>query len=111
MAASLINPEGHVQIPLYHHVAVATGSRQVHIAGQVAWDENGDQVAPAILRDRSRRSIATLPKPSTQRAQHSTMSCASPGTQPDGRGRCLALSPPASNKQHGNSIYRLPHRR
>ena len=49
MAVSLINPEGHVQIPLYHHVAVATGSRQVYIAGQVAWDENGDLVAAGDL--------------------------------------------------------------
>jgi enamine deaminase RidA (YjgF/YER057c/UK114 family) len=49
MAVSLINPVGHVQIPLYHHVAVATGSRQVHIAGQVAWDANGDLVAPGDL--------------------------------------------------------------
>jgi enamine deaminase RidA (YjgF/YER057c/UK114 family) len=49
MAVTLINPEGHVQIPLYHHVAVATGSRQVHIAGQVSWDANGDLVAPGDL--------------------------------------------------------------
>jgi enamine deaminase RidA (YjgF/YER057c/UK114 family) len=49
MAVSLINPAGHVQVPIYHHVAVATGSRQVHIAGQVAWDANGDLVAPGDL--------------------------------------------------------------
>lgn len=49
MAVSLINPEGHVQIPIYHHVAVATGSKHVHIAGQVAWDENGNLVAPGDL--------------------------------------------------------------
>ena len=49
MTVSLINPDGHVQVPLYHHVAVATGNRQVHVAGQVAWDENGDLVAPGDL--------------------------------------------------------------
>nr|WP_062341588.1 RidA family protein [Herbidospora sakaeratensis] len=49
MAVSLINPDGHVQIPLYHHLAVASGSRQVHIAGQVAWDEHGELVAPGDL--------------------------------------------------------------
>lgn len=49
MAVVLINPEGHVKVPIYHHVAVATGSRQIHIAGQVAWDENGDLVAPGDL--------------------------------------------------------------
>lgn len=45
MAVSLINPEGHVQVPIYHHVAVATGSRQVFLAGQVAWDETGELVS------------------------------------------------------------------
>ena len=45
MAVSLINPEGHVRVPIYHHVAVATGSRQVFLAGQVAWDENGELVS------------------------------------------------------------------
>ncbi|MEV4353675.1 RidA family protein [Nonomuraea sp. NPDC049625] len=49
MAVSLINPDQHVRVPIYHHVAVATGSRQVHIAGQVAWDENGELVAPGDL--------------------------------------------------------------
>lgn len=49
MSVSLINPKGHVQIPLYHHVAVGTGSKHVHIAGQVAWDEHGELVAPGDL--------------------------------------------------------------
>lgn len=49
MTVSLINPDGHVRVPIYHHVAMATGTRQVHIAGQVAWDENGDLVAPGDL--------------------------------------------------------------
>jgi enamine deaminase RidA (YjgF/YER057c/UK114 family) len=49
VAVLFINPDGHVKVPLYHHVAVATGSRQVHIAGQVAWDENGELVAPGDL--------------------------------------------------------------
>ncbi|MCG8923057.1 RidA family protein [Lentzea sp. CC55] len=49
MTVSLINPDDHVQVPLYHHVAVATGSRQVHVAGQVSWDENGELVAPGDL--------------------------------------------------------------
>lgn len=49
MVVSLINPEGHVQVPIYHHVAVATGTKQVHIAGQVAWDSEGNLVAPGDL--------------------------------------------------------------
>ncbi|MPY10018.1 RidA family protein [Arthrobacter bussei] len=49
MPVTLINPENHISVPLYHHVAVASGSRQVHIAGQVAWDAEGRLVAPGDL--------------------------------------------------------------
>jgi enamine deaminase RidA (YjgF/YER057c/UK114 family) len=49
MPVSLINPEGHVRVPQYHHVAVASGRKQVHIAGQVAWDADGNLVAPGDL--------------------------------------------------------------
>ena len=49
MAVSLINPDGHVQNPLYHHVAVATGTRQVHVAGQVAWDAHGRTIGAGDL--------------------------------------------------------------
>jgi enamine deaminase RidA (YjgF/YER057c/UK114 family) len=49
VTVSLINPDGHVRVPLYHHVAVATGSKYVHIAGQVAWDADGNLVAPGDL--------------------------------------------------------------
>jgi enamine deaminase RidA (YjgF/YER057c/UK114 family) len=49
MTVSLINPDGHLQVPDYHHVAVATGSRQVHVAGQVAWNSDGELVAPGDL--------------------------------------------------------------
>jgi enamine deaminase RidA (YjgF/YER057c/UK114 family) len=36
-------------VPQYHHVAVATGGKQVHIAGQVSWDADGKLVAPGDL--------------------------------------------------------------
>lgn len=49
MAVKLINPDGHVTHPLYHQVAIATGNAQVHLAGQVAWDEHGHLVAPGDL--------------------------------------------------------------
>jgi enamine deaminase RidA (YjgF/YER057c/UK114 family) len=49
MPVNLINPDRHVIVPLYHHVAVSTGTKQVHIAGQVAWDEHGNLVAPGDL--------------------------------------------------------------
>lgn len=49
MAISLINPDNHIHVPAYHHVAVATGSRQIHIAGQVSWDPEGNVVSPGDL--------------------------------------------------------------
>ena len=49
MAVQLINPDGYVTHPLYHQVAIATGTTQIHIAGQVAWDDNGQLVAPGDL--------------------------------------------------------------
>lgn len=45
MTVRLLNPESQGTTPLYHHVAIATGNTQVHLAGQVAWDENGRLVA------------------------------------------------------------------
>ncbi|WP_139416257.1 RidA family protein [Agromyces laixinhei] len=45
MTVRLLNPDKAGPDPLYHHVAVATGDTHVHIAGQVAWDENGELVA------------------------------------------------------------------
>jgi enamine deaminase RidA (YjgF/YER057c/UK114 family) len=39
---TLINPEGLPQIDVYHHVAVAAGSKTVYLAGQVAWDTEPD---------------------------------------------------------------------
>ncbi|WP_127507397.1 RidA family protein [Actinoplanes solisilvae] len=41
MAVSLINPPGLPEIPFYKQVSVATGTRMIHVAGQVAW-EGGD---------------------------------------------------------------------
>jgi len=49
MTVNLLNPPGHRQDPLYHHVSVASGTRYIHLAGQVAWDEHGQLVAPGDL--------------------------------------------------------------
>jgi hypothetical protein len=37
----LVNPEGLPKVAAYHHVSVATGSKVVFIAGQIAWDADG----------------------------------------------------------------------
>lgn len=49
MSVSFVPTPGMMPTPAYHHVAVATGTRQVHVAGQIARDELGDQLAPGDL--------------------------------------------------------------
>src|SRR5688500_1848444 len=51
MTVTLLDAPGLPEIPIYRQVSVATGSRLIHIAGQVAWD-GGDfatQVEQAYL--------------------------------------------------------------
>ncbi|GAB6899167.1 RidA family protein [Kineosporia succinea] len=49
MAVQLIDPAGLPQIPVYRHVAVATGSKTVYVAGQVSWDAEGTTVGEGDL--------------------------------------------------------------
>lgn len=51
MPVTLLNPNGipNTDALGYRQVAIATGTRQVHIAGQVAYDANGQLVAPGDL--------------------------------------------------------------
>ncbi|XXY85827.1 RidA family protein [Sorangium sp. So ce296] len=44
MAITLVNPSGLPKIEAYRQVSIATGSRLVFIAGQVAWDAEGRTV-------------------------------------------------------------------
>ncbi len=44
MAITLLNPEGLPKTDILHQVSVATGSKMVFIAGQVAWDADGNTV-------------------------------------------------------------------
>jgi enamine deaminase RidA (YjgF/YER057c/UK114 family) len=41
---TLVDPAGLPQVGIYRQVAVATGSRTVHVAGQIARDAEGDKV-------------------------------------------------------------------
>ena len=62
MAVTLINPAGLPEIPVYHHVSVATGTRFVHVAGQVSWDADGTAVAVGDLTgqvEQAYRNVAT----------------------------------------------------
>jgi enamine deaminase RidA (YjgF/YER057c/UK114 family) len=45
MAVELLTPEGMFQPVPYHHVSIGTGSRQVHVAGQIARDAEGNRIA------------------------------------------------------------------
>lgn len=49
MPVSFVPVPGLPATPAYHHVAVGTGTRQVHVAGQVARDADGGPLSPADL--------------------------------------------------------------
>jgi len=49
MTVQLFSPEGMFQPVPYAHVSVATGSRQVHVAGQIARDAEGNHIAVGDL--------------------------------------------------------------
>ncbi|KND40548.1 MULTISPECIES: RidA family protein [Streptomyces] len=49
MAIKLVNPSGLPKIDVYRQVSIATGSKLVFIAGQVAWDAEGTTVGEGDL--------------------------------------------------------------
>ncbi|ATL87719.1 MULTISPECIES: RidA family protein [Streptomyces] len=49
MAITLVNPSGLPEVEAYRQVSIATGSRLVHMAGQVAWDAEGVTVGEGDL--------------------------------------------------------------
>lgn len=49
MTVILSSPKALMHPVPYHHVAVATGSRQVHVSGQIARTADGSPVAPGDL--------------------------------------------------------------
>ncbi|MCG3042444.1 RidA family protein [Streptomyces sp. S1A] len=49
MAITLMNPDGLPAIDVYRQVSVASGSRLVFVAGQVAWDAEGNTVGAGDL--------------------------------------------------------------
>lgn len=49
MTVQLLSPEGMFQPVPYHHVSIGTGTRQVHVAGQIARDAAGQPVAEGDL--------------------------------------------------------------
>ena len=63
MPVALSNPTGlAAPPPVYQHVAISTGSRHVHIAGQVSTGAGGERVAPGDLAGQvaqAYRNVAT----------------------------------------------------
>jgi enamine deaminase RidA (YjgF/YER057c/UK114 family) len=60
MPVEYINPEG-VPVPeTYTHVTVATGTRLVFVAGQVAEDSQGNLVGPGDLAAQARQAFANV---------------------------------------------------
>lgn len=49
MAITLVNPGGLPEIDVYRQVSIATGSKLIFIAGQVAWDADGRTVGEGDL--------------------------------------------------------------
>lgn len=49
MAVQLLTPDGMFAPVPYHHVSISTGTRQVHVAGQIARDAEGNPVATGDL--------------------------------------------------------------
>ncbi|MFH9423023.1 RidA family protein [Streptomyces sp. NPDC017529] len=49
MAITLVNPEGLPKVGVYHQVSIASGSRLVFVAGQVATDAEGGTVGEGDL--------------------------------------------------------------
>ena len=60
MTLELINPDGLPVPESYTHVVVATGTKTVYVAGQVAEDADGNLVAPGDLAGQARQAFANL---------------------------------------------------
>ncbi|HEX5685921.1 MAG TPA: RidA family protein [Ideonella sp.] len=62
MSVTLMNPEGLFKPDVYRQVAIATGSRHVHIAGQVAYGPDGQLVGPGDLAAQVAQSYRNVAK-------------------------------------------------
>ncbi|MFE0424783.1 RidA family protein [Streptomyces sp. NPDC058953] len=60
MTVALINPDGLPTVDVYRQVAVASGSRLVFVAGQVAQDAEGTTVGPGDLAAQVERAYGNV---------------------------------------------------
>ncbi|RAO23811.1 hypothetical protein LUPAC07_00213 [Micromonospora noduli] len=63
MAITLVNPDGLPKPDVYRQLSIATGSRLVFLAGQVARDVEGRKSARETSPPRSSSAISTLAPP------------------------------------------------
>lgn len=61
MSVERFSPEGMFQptpgAPVYDHVSVGTGTRHVHVAGQISRDGDGNAIAPGDLRGQVAQAV------------------------------------------------------
>ena len=60
MAITLVNPDGLPEPDLYRQVSIATGSRLVFVAGQVARDADGGRVGEGDLAAQTERCYLNI---------------------------------------------------
>jgi enamine deaminase RidA (YjgF/YER057c/UK114 family) len=60
MAITLLNPDGLSKPDAYHQVAVASGSKQIFVAGQVGTDAEGLTVGVGDLAAQAERALANV---------------------------------------------------
>ncbi|MET9825959.1 MULTISPECIES: RidA family protein [Streptomyces] len=62
MAITLVNPDGLPEVDVYRQVSIASGSKLVFVAGQVAWNADGATVGEGDLTAQAEqcyRNVAT----------------------------------------------------
>ena len=57
MSVQFISPDSLMQPAPYAHVAIGTGTRQIHVAGQIARDAQGRALAPGDLAGQVAHSL------------------------------------------------------
>lgn len=62
VTVQLLSPEGMFQPVPYHHVSIGTGTRQVHVAGQIARDAEGNPVATGDLAGQVAQALRNTAK-------------------------------------------------
>ncbi|GAA3950866.1 RidA family protein [Streptomyces marokkonensis] len=60
MAITLMNPAGLPEVDVYRQVSIASGSKLVFIAGQVAWDADGTTVGEGDLGAQAERCYLNI---------------------------------------------------